>query len=196
MKNFALSTFLFFFFAVFSSLIAQAKPDSDLRDDNIRMRSNDLEQTKRDAAKNNSGSASQMNYEIDKKFPEIKEDYEGMQLAQETIVKAYTTGEKINYEQIEKSARQIEKNAGRLGSNLFISKTEIKKEKSDKKNEKEKSIKDLIVELDNAIGGLTSSAMFQNLRVVEQKTADKAQTDLAQIIKISRELSKEAGKMK
>lgn len=196
MKKLGLSTFLFFFCAVFSSLIAQAKPDSDLRDDSIRMRSNDLEQTKRDAAKNNSGSASQMNYEIDKKFPEIKEDYEGIQLAQEAIVKAYTTGEKINYEQIEKSARDITKNALRLNSNLFVSKAEIKKEKTDKKDEKEKSVKDLIVELDNAIGGFASSAMFQNLRVVDQKVADKAQSDLAQIIKISRELSKEAGKMK
>ena len=79
---------------------------------------------------------------------------------------------------------------------MFILKAEIKKEKSDKKNEKEKSVKDLIVELDNAIGGFTSSAMFQNLRAVEQKTADKAQSDLAQLITISRELSNEAGKMK
>lgn len=192
MKNLALSTFLFFCFAVFADVAAQ-NSDADLRDNNIRMRSNDLEQTKRDAAKNNSGSASQMNYEIDKKFPEIKDDYEGIQLAQDAIVKAYTTGEKINYEQIEKSAKEVNKNAERLRSNLFISEAETKKEKDEKKI---KSVKDLIVDLDKAVGAFVASAMFQNLRVVEQKTADKAQTHLAQIIKISRELSREAGKMK
>ena len=195
MKNSALFTFLFFTFAVFSSITAQAKPDSSLRDDGIRMRSADLERTKRDAEKTN--SAPQMNSEINSKFPEIKEDYEKIQLGQAAIVKAYTTGEKINYEQIEKSAKDMIKNAERLNSNLFTSASETDKDKSDKKSgEKTKGVKDLIVDLDNAIGSFVSSAMFQDLRTVDPKVADKAQNDLTHILKISRALSKEAGKMK
>jgi len=208
MKNLALFIFLTLSFAIFSNLSAQVTPagagDTDLRDNNVRMRSNEIERIKRDGDKS-SGSASQMNNEIDKKFPEINEDYEGIQRSQEAIVKAYTTGAKINYEQIEKSANDLTKNAERLNSNLFATKTKTKKEKGDKKNdeksdkkdeEKPKEIKALIVELDNAIGSFVSSAMFQNLKAVEQKVADKAQLDLAQIRKISGELSKEAGKLK
>lgn len=194
MKFLALFTFLFFSFAVFSNLAAQAKPDSDLRDNNIRMRSADLERTKRDAEKNNSISASQMNAEIDRKFSEIKADYEGLQKAQDAIVKAYTTGKKINYGQIEKSAKEVSENAERLNSNLFTTEAKVENIKKNEKNET--GVKDLIVELDGAVGSFVSSTMFQNLKVVDQKVADKAQSDLAHILRISRHLSKEAGKMK
>lgn len=214
MKNLALFIFLTFSFAIFSNLSAQVTPagagDSDLRDNNVRMRSNEMERIKRDANKN---SASQMNDEIDKKFPEINEDYSGIQRSQEAIVKAYTTGKEINYAQIEKSANDLYKNAERLNSNLFTTKTKSKKEKSDKKDDKkdsdkkaeakkadddkkEKGVKELIVDLDNAVGSFVSSTMFQNLQNVDQKVADKAQFDLAQILKISSDLSKEAAKLK
>lgn len=206
MKNLALFIFLTLSIAIFSNLSAQVTPagagDTDLRDNNVRMRSNEMERIKRDANKN---SASQMNDEIEKKFPEINEDYSGIQRSQEAIVKAYTTGKEINYGQIEKSANDLNKNAERLNSNLFTTKAKSKKEKSakkdeeksDKKNEeKPKEIKSLIVELDNAIGSFVSSTMFQNLQNVDQKVADKAQLDLAHILKISSDLSNEAGKLK
>jgi hypothetical protein len=200
MKKFILSIFVVFAAAVFSCVSAQVPPpgagDKDLRDNNIRMRSNELERVKRNANKPKTGeSSSPMNSEIDTKFPEIKEDYESIQLSQDAIIKAYSTGEKIDYKQIETSAEAINKSAKRLDSNLFSPKPEKDKSKKDE-DQKTKSVKDLIVELDNAIGSFVSSAMFQNLRVVDPAVAQKAQLDLTNILEISKMLSKEAIKMK
>ncbi len=169
-----------------------------VRDDDIRLRSIELERVKRDAAKNNEGqndpATSSINKEIDKKYPEIKEDFEGMQLSQAAIIKAYTTGDKIDYAMIEASADQINKNAERLNSNLFEAKLESK---SDDEEEKEaKSIRNIIVELDNAIGDVATSKMFLNLRVVDPEIAQKTQEDLAKVLMLSTELSEAARKLK
>ena len=120
MKKIILSIFVVFTTALFSSVFAQrvAPPgssDKDLRDNNIRTRSNELERIKRDADKPKTAeSSTPMNSEIDAKYPEIKEDYEAIQLSQDAIIKAYSTGEKIDYKQIEAMAEAINKSAKRL----------------------------------------------------------------------------------
>lgn len=196
MKKIILSCFLILAASVFSNVFAQVMPagasDSDLRDNNIRMRSTELERVKRDADKSNSSSP--MNSEIETKFPEINEDFEGIQMLQSSIVKAYSTGESIDYKQIKNSSEKIGKTAKRLDGNLFSEKLEKKDNKD--KNKAEKSVKDLIVDLDNAIGAFVGSAMFKNLKVVDPEVAKKAQLDLANISEISNKLSKAAEKMK
>lgn len=202
MKKSILLFFMIFAAAIFTNVSAQRETpagagDKNLRDENIRMRSIDLERTKKDAAKTNTASnTATMNSEIDKKYPEIKEDFEGIQNNQDAIVKAYTTGEKIDYKQIKTSAEALNKNAKRLDENLFEPRTEEKKKESkDIKEEKTKEIKDLIVDLDNAIGNFVSSPMFANLRVVDPEVAGKARHDLEKIAEISLMLAKEADKM-
>lgn len=172
-----------------------AVPDAPvLRDDSIRMRSVELERVKREAAKRDTGPGA-VNEGIDKKYPEIKEDFEGMQFAQMEIVKAYTMSDQIDYEAIASAAGKITKHARRLDSNLFVSKIKDKK-KEDEDEEKAKSVRDLIVELDNAIGRVATSKMFQNLRVVDPEIAKKTQLDLYGVMRISTELAEEAEKMK
>lgn len=198
MRKFILPVFVIFAASVFSNVLAQVTPagagDTDLRDNNVRLRSNELERIKRDA--NKTDSASPINSEIDTKYPEIKEDFEGIQMAQAAIIKSYSTGENVDYKQIKTSAEEISKNAKRLNSNLFSAKLEKKEDKDKDKNKAEKSVRDLIVDLDNAIGDFVSSTMFQNLRDVDPEVAKKAQLDLANVMEISNKLSKEAGKMK
>ncbi len=200
-KNIILSTFLVFF-AGSGSIYAQEPADipvapaaPNLRDDDLRRRSIDMERTKRDAAKSDKEMPA-VKSDIDAKFPEIKEDFEGMQIFQSAIVKAYTTGEKINYEAIATSADEINKHAARLNINLFAPAAKKKKDKPEDLKEEPESVKNLIVKLDNAILAFSTSTMFKNLRTVEPEIAGKAQSDLAEIIKISAELSKEAKKMK
>jgi hypothetical protein len=192
--------------AIFSNVAAQQETpagagDKSLRDESIRMRSIDLERAKRDADKSKSASSpgvtASINTDIDKKYPQIKEDFEGIQNNQAAIIKAYTTGESIDYKQIRNSADEINKRAKRLDENLFVEKAEEKKaEPKENGDKKTKEIKELIVELDNAIGDFTTSPMFQNLRVVSPEVAGKTQVDLAKIMEISKILSKEADKMK
>jgi hypothetical protein len=207
MKQFLFLITFFLLTGVYSNINAQAPTvttpavtgDTTLRDESLRMRSIDIERAKQEAAKINStsdtGATAAINTDIDKKYPQIKEDFEGIQNNQTVIINAYTTGESIDYKQIKLSADEINKSAKRLDGNLFAERAEVKKADKEK-DKKTKEIKELIVELDNAIGNFVASPMFQNLRVVDPEVAGKAQIELLKIAQISGLLSKEAEKMK
>jgi hypothetical protein len=99
---------------------------------------------------------------------------------------------------------EINKSALRLNSNLFPA-PEAEKKKSEKQEVKKdaiennpkptKSVRDLIVDLDNAIGSFANSPMFQNLRVVDPEVSAKTKLDLDKIIVLSNLLDAEARKM-
>ena len=181
--------------------------DRNLNDNNVKMRSVELERVKREAEKSGKSEYVVVNADATSKFSEIREDFEGMQKSQAAIVKAYTMTEKIDYAAISEAAASLNKNATRLNSNLFTT-VQVKKKKKKKKKKGEetegakvqiestKSVKDLIVELDNAIGEFVTSKMFGNLQVVEPEVAEKASKDLGRIIATSDLLSKEAEKLK
>ncbi len=193
--------------AIFSNLSAQevAPPgagDKDLSDKNIKMRSVELERIDREARKNGAAGNEAERRAI--KYPEIKKDYELIQTSQDAVIKAYQSGSKIDYAQISKSASEINGGAVRLKENLFPSSppenADVKKEtRKDEKTEKEikpaKSVRDLIVELDNAVGGFATSPMFQNLRVIDAAVSEKAKLDLEKIIEFSALLDAAAKKM-
>ena len=198
MKKSLLSILLIFAASIFSNIYAQITPpgagDKDLRDNGIRMRSVEIERIKREANKGGAQS-SLINVEIESKFKQIKEDFEGIQISQAAIVKAYTTGAKIDYPLIETSAKDVHKRAKRLDRSIFVEDTEIEGDKKEKE-EKKITIRDMIVELDNMIGSFVSNQMFANLKVVDQTVAKGAKADLNKIIKLSEKLSQESGKMK
>ncbi|HEX8250880.1 MAG TPA: hypothetical protein VF599_22085 [Pyrinomonadaceae bacterium] len=206
MKKISLIGAFLFASALCLSVQAQVTPppgagDKDLRDTNIKGRSNELERIDRDSKKaRKDGNRSKNQAEEDKlalKFDEIKEDYETIQTAQTAVTDAYTTGAKIEYGQIAKSAAEVNKSALRLNANLFPSPAEKSKEKKDEKIEEKtlsKSVRDLIIDLDNAVGAVVSSPMFQNLRVIDPKVAEKTKSDLETVIKLSAALQKEAEK--
>lgn len=173
--------------------------DKDLNDKNVKTRSIDLERVDRDAAKTNSPAASSNVGAEDKlaaKYADIKTDYEQIQMSQDTIIKAYQGSGKIDYIQIGKSALEINKSSQRLDSNLFPG--TINENTDDEKEKKEqkplKTVRDLIVELDAAIGSFASSSMFQNLRLIDPKVAIKTRLDLKKITLLSADLITEAQK--
>jgi len=210
MKKIFLFVVILFAFTLSASAQGQITPpgagDKDLRDNNIKGRSNELERIDREARKD-SKKSSKTEPEEDRlaaKFSEIKEDFETIQTVQASIVSAYTTSEKINYAQIAESAAEVSKKALRLKTNLFapIKDEKSKEKKNEKKDEKtvseeqpvSKSLRDLIVDLDNAVGVVVSSPMFQNLRVIDPKVAEKTKSDLETVIKLSVALKIEAEK--
>ena len=192
MKKIVILTALVFATAMFSNIFAQqaAPPgagDKDLSDKNIKTRSIDLERVDRDAAKTNSPAAAPSVGAEDKlaaKYAEIKTDFEQIQLSQNAIIKAYQGSGKIDYIQIGKSALEINKSSRRLDSNLFPGMTnenpddEKEKQTGKKELKPSKTVRDLIVELDEAIGNFASSSMFQNLRLIDPKVAIKTRLDL------------------
>ncbi len=188
--------------------------DKDLGDKNIKMRAVELERVDRDAKKTQTSPANAATAAAEDrlaaKYPEIKADYEQIQMSQDVIIKTYQGTGKIDYAQIGKSALEINTSAARLNGNLFPVPTveEVEGKNDAKKNEKAesaeksaastkpaKSVRDLIVELDNNIGAFATSPMFQNLRVVDAAVSAKAKAELEKIIEISAALNKEAQKM-
>ncbi|HEY8562397.1 MAG TPA: hypothetical protein VIL74_18615 [Pyrinomonadaceae bacterium] len=175
-------------------------PDNATPQDNtIKMRSVELERVKRQqSTQTEADTFAPVNTKIEAKFPEIKEDFEGIQVAQTAIVAAYTTGKTVDYAAIESNAELVSKKAKRLDSNLFPdASTEKRKEVSkESKEEKSRTLQELIVELDNAVGSFVSSKIFANLKVIEPEVAVSARADLLKIKELSEKLSAEAKKMK
>ncbi len=215
MKKIIISAALVLSAGIYSNIYAQAPTvstpqvsgDKDMRDTNLKTRSIDLERTERDARKNNASDKSPAEKaeataedKLAMKYADIKTDYEQIQLSQDNVIKGYQSGSKVDYAQISKSAMEINKSAMRLNSNLFpaiaVEDTEAKKEELPKQEIKmARSIRDLIVDLDNSIGNFASSPMFQNLRLIDLKVSIKAKVDLEQIIKLSAMLGAETEKI-
>lgn len=191
-----------------SNVHAQQTPppgsgDKNMGDDGIKLRSVDLERAKRDAQKTGSLPANPAKPvdPLAEKYDEIKTDYEQIQMSLDAVIKAYQGSGEIDHAQISKSALEIKSSAARLDANLFpsppVDKTEAKNEKMEKtKSELKttKSLRDLIIDLDNAVGGFTTSPMFQNLRAVDAAVSEKAKLDLEKIKELSALLDAEARK--
>ncbi len=184
---------LFFTSAIFAQISPHPVIEAEIRDNNsIRMRSLQLERVKRESTEVVPEEPAK---ERIVKLAEIKEDFENIQKLQSEIVKAYTTGKKINFEKIDDSAAKISKKALRIDVNLFRSESD-KRSKTESNDEVgTKSVRDLIIELDNAIGNFVSSPIFTNNKVIDSKISEKSQIDLQKIIKLSETLSKEAKKL-
>ena len=90
----------------------------------------------------------------------------------------------------------MRKNLLRLDVNLFGAKMGKSDINEKPKNFKQKTVKDLIVELDNAVGNFVGSPIFQNANVINEQASEKAQQDLQRIMKLSDALSNEAKTMR
>lgn len=211
MKKVVLSVLFIFAASVFSNVLGQAAPpgagtpagagDKNLGDDGIKARSVEMDRMKQEAQRVEAASFAPVNKDIVAKFPQIKEDFEGIQIFQATIVTAYTTGKTIDYLLIGVSADGINKKAKRLDSNLFAPSSNKKGDKAKDDNEPQKlektrTIRELIVDMDKAIGSFVSSPIFGNIKVIEPEVAMKTREDLIKILELSEKLSAEAKKQK
>lgn len=180
--------------------LAQAVPpppapivESDLRDNTIKMRSIDLERVKRDAAKVQKPVVSR---EDQIRFEKTKDNFEKLQKLQDRIILAYTTEKEINYSRISRSAAEMREKSLWLDENLFGATEEETEELATLEASETKSVRDLIIELDAALGAFVGSPMFQNNKVVDKETSRETQLDLENIIRLSGMLSSEAAKLK
>jgi nucleoid DNA-binding protein len=163
--------------------------ETDLRDNTIRMRSVELERIKRDSEKpsvDGPGKVSNI------KFGFIREDFEKIQLLQDSIITAYTKGKSIDFQKLSDSAFEMRKRSVRLDMNLFSENPRDVEEKKTPATQKRFNLRDLIVELDNAIGRFVASPIFQNTKLVETSVSETAKLDLATIIRLSETISQQA----
>jgi len=211
MKKVVLSVLFILAASVFSNVVGQAAPpgvgtpagagDKNLGDNAIKTRSVEMERMKKEARQAEAASFAPVNKDIVARFPQIKEDFEGIQIFQTTIVTAYTTGKAIDYVLIGVSAEGMNKKAKRLDSNLFAASSDKEGEKAKanegpQKTEKTRTVRELIIDLDKAIGEFVSSPIFGNIRVIEPEVAIKTREDLIRIMQLSDSLNAEAKKQK
>jgi hypothetical protein len=196
MKNGIICATVVVFFSV--SMYAQLPPaprpvaDSDIRDPNsMRMRELQLERIKRESSKI---KWTRTDEELSSKFNEIKDDFEKIQKLQASIIKAYTTGKTINYTKINQDSTEMSKKARNLNANLFILNPQPTAGPENKGDEKPKTVRDLIIELDRNIGSFVSNPIFSDRKLLDSKNSEKAGTDLDNIIKLSERLAQEAKK--
>lgn len=189
---------LFITFLAAAPLTAQLPPppspviESDLRDNTIKMRAVELERIKRESEKPLIGGTT---IENTSKFSQIKADFEDIQKKQDTLLRIYIKGEKIDHARIGKVAMTIRKSALRLDTNLFTA-GPGKPDKISPVEEKRKSLKTLIFELDAAIGKFVRNEIFQNNKIVDTDAAERAQLGLQEIVRLSQAVALEANRIR
>lgn len=186
MKGLVLTAFFIVFISVIPAFaqpnvsVTRAIDSAKERITDIKNRSIELDRIRRDTNANAAPSG-----ENNLKFPEIKEDFERIQTVNADSLQAPSVKENPDYKTIFKAASEIKKRAFRLKSNLFP----IAKENSDKesvKRDREKFLKQdfktLAIEVDNALFSFVSNNIFQNIKLVDLKDSQKAESDLEKII--------------
>jgi hypothetical protein len=180
------------------SIPAQVSPtpviNNEIRDPaSMRTRAVELEKVKRDSGKITFDKPSK---EQAVKFAEIKEDFENIQKLEAEIIRAYTAEKEINFKKIADAAADISRRGTRLDANLFIPKTEKSSKNKDTEPAGQKSLRDLIIDLDELLGAFVTSPIFTNNKLIDSKMSETSQNQLEKIIKISALLAREAKTIK
>jgi hypothetical protein len=156
-----------------------------------KLRSDEIERVKRDAEKPEKKSSS-----TEATFPQIKEDFERIQIINIRELQTQDSGVPLDYARISAAASEIKKRAARLKENLFSSDSEQLAEEKKKESEEAQDLKSLLAELDGAISVFVRNPMFRNLRVVNAQNSAKARHQIERIIKLSARVRQEAEKKK
>jgi hypothetical protein len=170
--------------------------DKNMKDeDTVRARSVEMERIRRDAAKPDRKPEPSP----EDRFPQIKEDFERMQILNGDVLQAAGTP---NYARLAEAAEEVKKRATRLSTNLFPPDAGKKPKKDDGKQDaaaaepEQKDLKSLLSALDESIARFVNSPIFQNTKVVNPEESAKARKELEEIIKLSTRVEQEAARMK
>jgi hypothetical protein len=151
-----------------------------------KYRADEIERVRREAVK------PQQRYHTTR-FPQIKEDFERIQLINSDVLQAITLKAEPDYRRLSEAAAEVKKRATRLRSNLFPSEFRVESKQSEQRLKGPENLKSLLSELDKAITTFVHNPMFENTRVVNEEDSKKAQEDLEKIIDLSARTRKRAG---
>lgn len=159
--------------------------ETELRDNSTKIRGIELERLKREAHKPlpDEDAAAR-----ERRFRETKRRFEDIQKLQNRIVRTYRTGKTINYARIGESASEMSASAAWLDVNVFGAERS-EGESPRREKARREDVRDLIIELDGAIGKFVDSPVFQPSSVLEKDDYQEAQKRLRGIMLISRRLA-------
>src|SRR5688500_6018607 len=166
-------------------------PDKNMKGetDGVRGRSSEIERVKRAAEK----PEKKAEKSPEDKFPEIKEDFERIQIVNGEVLQA---GGVPDYGRLSEAAAEVRKRAARLRSNLFAPESEKKPKGEGGAEQVRTDLKSLLSELDSALARFVNSPIFQNTKVVNPQDSAKAKGDLDEVIKLSTRVVEETDKLK
>lgn len=125
----------------------------------------------------------------------VKEDYEGLQRANNAILQMLSPGKDIDYKLLAEASNEIRKRAGRLKSYLVTLEI-VKEDKERKRNLYEienEELKASLLSLDSSIVSLIGSPIFKEFgKVVDATNSVKARDDLDNIIDLSERVKRSA----
>ena len=127
------------------------------------------------------------------RLSKVKEDYEGLQTANNNILTMLSAGQQINYRVVADSASDIKKRAGRLRSYLLTLQI-IKDNDKRKRNPDEIEMEEMrasLLSLDASIISLIKSPVFKDFgKVVDAGSSTKTRDDLDSIIELSERIKR------
>lgn len=124
------------------------------------------------------------------RFPQIKEDFERIQLININILQSSTLDLNRDQDKVAEATGEIKKRALRLKSNLFPSDSTVREKPSERHYPQ--GLKSLLADLDRVISNFVHNPMFENTKVVNPEDSAKAEQDLALIIELSTKAKKKA----
>jgi hypothetical protein len=187
-RQILLTTFVILASALWSTANSQLPPGAGTggrRDKSIedKYRSDEMERVRREADR--------PKHRAESRFPQIKEDFERIQVINSDLLQVKNSDSGLNHSRISEASAEIRKRATRLKSNLFPTAS------SERVKEKEplsavQDLKSLLTELDKAITSFVHNPIFENTRVVNPQDSAKAERDLQKIINLSEKARKKA----
>ena len=188
-KQLFLTTILTLASALWSSANAQlpvgvgtgGRRDKSIED---KYRSDEMERVRREAHT--------PSYRPTNRFPEIKEDFERIQVINGELLDVTNSNAGVDHKRISEAAGEIMKRATRLKSNLFPMVSKDRGNKIAPPSEGREDLKALLAALDRAILDFVHNPIFENTKVVDPKDSTRAERDLQQIISLSNRTRKKA----
>lgn len=127
---------------------------------------------------------------------QIAEDYEQIQVINNKMMSAATSGKPLDYKGVADVTSEIRKRALRLKTNIALPKPEEAEKNQKAPNvETEAQLVAALRLLDRALMNFVKSPIFKNPDVVDTKIAAKASRDLENVIELSQNAGKNAEKL-
>ncbi len=126
-------------------------------------------------------------------FPQINEDFQGLQVIHNEIVRMLQPDKSLNYDRLGDLTGDMKKRGARLRENLALAEPDkAQAEHLHSASIDEAHIKKTIADLHDVVVSFVANPIFKNLGVVEPKTIDAATKDLNNLIDLSDQIKKEA----
>lgn len=132
--------------------------------------------------------------DYDLTYAQIREDYRQIQLVNNELARAQTSG-KLDVKGVDKSVAEIRRRAARLKENMSLPEPE-KVARPARPAVPNERVDHLLITLDNLVMAFVGNPIFEQGKVVDVKMSMKARADLEEIIEVSDRIAKAGDKSK